>query len=78
MMMNKSHSLAFILAMIGALNWGLVGIFNWNLVDSIFGMGSTIGRIIYILVGLSAVYLIFTHKNSCKMCDDKGMNNGQM
>ena len=51
--------IAFILAMIGCLNWGLVGIFNWNLVSAIFGAGMNVGSsIIYILVLLSAIWLI--------------------
>ena len=51
--------IAFVLAMIGCLNWGLVGIFNWNLVSAIFGAGMNVGSsIIYILVLLSAIWLI--------------------
>ena len=56
--MNKLSGLdwvTFILMLIGGLNWGLIGIFNWNLVEAIFGM-TVITTIIYILVGLSAVY----------------------
>ena len=48
----------WVLVMIGGINWGLVGFFNWNLVDAIFGFG-TIARIIYALVGLSALWMIF-------------------
>jgi hypothetical protein len=46
---------ALVLIVIGGLNWGLVGLFNWNLVDAIFGFG-VLARIVYILVGASAVY----------------------
>jgi len=60
MKMNAMDWVAFILVIIGALNWGLVGAFNYNLVDSIFGIGSVIARIIYVLVGLSALYLLAT------------------
>lgn len=49
--------IAWILVVIGALNWGLVGLFNFNLVESIFGMG-TLTDIIYDIVGLSALVLI--------------------
>lgn len=49
---------AFVLVMVGALNWGLVGFFNWNLVEMLFGFG-TIARIIYALVGLSALWSIW-------------------
>ena len=50
---------AFILVAIGGINWGLVGIFDFNLVSAIFGDGTMITRAIYILVGVSALYLIF-------------------
>ena len=49
--------IAFIILMIGGLNWGLVGIFNFNLVEWIFG-GYNVGSIIiYVLVLLSAIWL---------------------
>ena len=50
--------LALVLILIGAINWGLVGIFNFNLVDAIFGAMSIISRIIYILVGISGLWAI--------------------
>ena len=65
--MKTIHIIAFILVIIGGLNWLLVA-FGWNLVDAIFGMGSVISQIIYILVGISAIVLLFTHKKDCKMC----------
>ena len=46
----------WILLFIGGLNWGLVGAFDYNLVDSIFGIDSTIAMILYILVGLAAIW----------------------
>ena len=49
---------ALILIIIGGINWGLIGFFQYNLVDSIFGISSIISRIIYALVGLSAIYSI--------------------
>lgn len=51
--------IALILLIVGGLNWGLVGIFGFDLVAAIFGSMSFISRIVYILVGLSAIYLIF-------------------
>ena len=55
-----ANIIAFILVLIGALVWGLIGIFSWNLVEAIFGLGLTVGaRIIYILVFLAALWLIF-------------------
>ncbi len=50
--------IALILVIIGAINWGLIGIFNFNLVDTIFGAMSVISRIIYALVGIAGLYSI--------------------
>jgi len=52
--------LALVLVIVGGLNWGLVGALDFNLVATIFGDMSGISRVVYVLVGLSAVYLIFT------------------
>ena len=55
-----ANYIAFILLLIGALNWGLIGIFNFNLVAWI-SMGSrVVERIIYILVLISAIWLIIS------------------
>lgn len=51
--------IALWLTIIGGLNWGLVGAFNFNLVSLLFGDMSILARIVYILVGLSAVWLIY-------------------
>lgn len=51
------YTTALVLIVIGGLNWGLVGFFDYNLVDSLFGVGSALARIIYALVGLSALYV---------------------
>jgi uncharacterized membrane protein YuzA (DUF378 family) len=50
--------LTLILVIVGGLNWGLVGILNFNLVATIFGDMSLLSRIIYSLVGISAIYLL--------------------
>ena len=60
MRLNSLDWVAYVLVIIGGINWGLVGVFEFNLVDEIFGVGSTISKLIYILVGLSAVYLLYT------------------
>lgn len=49
--------IALVLVVVGGLNWGLVGIFNFDLVATLFGNMSVLARIVYALVGLSAVYL---------------------
>lgn len=48
--------LALVLVIIGALNWGLVGLFSFDLVAAIFGAGSAFSRIIYTLVGLAGLW----------------------
>jgi len=58
--------IVLILVIIGGLNWGLIGVFDYDLVASIFGDMSALSRIIYDLVGLSAVYLIFAVKGLMK------------
>jgi len=65
--MKTVKIIAIILVIIGGLNWGLVGLFNFDLVAAIFGAMSTISRIIYTLVGLSAVYLVLIFNRIC--CD---------
>lgn len=50
----------FILVVIGGLNWGLVGFFNFDLVATIFGDMSMASRVVYSLVGLSAIYMAVT------------------
>ena len=69
----KLHKVAFILLVIGGLNWLLVGLFAWDIGALFGGQGMVISRIIYILVGLSALYEIFTHKKNCKACDSGSM-----
>ena len=56
--MKVIDTIALVLIIIGAINWGLVGIFNFNLVDAIFGSMSVISRIIYILAGISGLWAI--------------------
>ena len=54
--MKAINIAALILIIIGGINWGLIGLFNLNLVAAIFGDGSFPTRLIYILVGLAAIY----------------------
>lgn len=54
--MKIVDKIALVLIIIGAINWGLIGIFNFNLVDSIFGTMSVVSRIIYGLVGVSGLW----------------------
>jgi uncharacterized membrane protein YuzA (DUF378 family) len=67
--MKALHTVAFILVVVGGLNWGLVGAGGWNLVEMLLGSWMWVERLVYVLVGLSALYLVFTHKKSCKDCE---------
>lgn len=56
--MKIVDKISLALVIIGAINWGLIGIFNFNLVDTIFGEMSIISRIVYSLVGISGLWCI--------------------
>jgi uncharacterized membrane protein YuzA (DUF378 family) len=65
------HKIAWVLVMVGAINWGLVGIgmfmkANWNLVNMLLGSWPQVEWAVYILVGVSAVAMLF--KDNCKQC----------
>lgn len=67
--MKALHIVAFLLLVVGGLNWLLVGLFQWDLVAALFGgMASAVSRVVYTLVGLSALWELFTHKANCKRC----------
>ena len=55
--------IAYILVIIGAINWGLVGFFGFDLVATIFGDMSMLSRIVYAIVGISGIILLFTNRN---------------
>ena len=63
--MNILRITAYILVIIGALNWGLVGFFDIDLVESIFGDMSVISRIVYSLVGLSGIFMLIAGREPC-------------
>ncbi len=54
-MMKHFELIATVLILIGGLNWGLVGLFNYNLVSSLLGDGSTMTKAVYGLVGVCAL-----------------------
>lgn len=65
--------MAFILAIVGALNWGLVGVgmlmqADYNLVYMLVGSWPSLEALVYVLVGLSGVALLVTHRSDCKAC----------
>ena len=74
--------LVAVLSAIGAINWGLVGLFNFDLVVFLLGSMPMLVKVVYILVGICGVLLLFTcqciHKN-CKMSDSSNSyNNSQV
>ncbi len=64
--MSILQKIALVITIIGAINWGLIGIFDYNLVDSLFGNASVLSRIVYISVavaGLLNIALLFLRNN---------------
>lgn len=59
---------AFILLVVGGLNWLLIALFNFNLVEAVLGSWPMLVKVVYVLVGLSAVYELLTHKKNCPLC----------
>lgn len=59
MKLNPIEKTSYILLVIGGVNWGLVGWLDYNLVDEIFGVGSTLSRVIYAVVGVAALHVIY-------------------
>lgn len=68
--MKWLHYVSYTLLWVGGLNWGLIGLFNFNLVESLGFPGSLV-NLVYILVGVSAVYIAVTHMGECKVCNKK-------
>lgn len=66
--MKALHMAAFTLVVVGALNWGLWGLLNYNLVASLLG---PVEKLVYVLVGAAGVYLLLVHKQECKVCSSK-------
>ena len=54
--MKALNIITLLLVIVGGLNWGLVGLFDFDLVATIFGAGSLLSRVVYILVGVSALW----------------------
>lgn len=70
-MYNFFKSISYILVLVGALNWGLVGAFDFDLVSAIFGVDTLLTNITYILIGLSAIVSLITvmmHQREHQVC----------
>jgi uncharacterized membrane protein YuzA (DUF378 family) len=65
--------IAFLLVVIGGLNWGLVGIggfldSNWNVVNLLLGSWPSVEWAVYVLVGLATLWIVVKHSKECKVC----------
>jgi len=67
--MKKLHCVTYILIVVGGLNWLLVALFKWDIGQIFGGQEAVVSRIIYLLVGVSAVLEVATHKTLCKQCE---------
>lgn len=66
--MKLLKKVSYILLLIGGLNWGLVGLFQFDLVEKVLGDMTMASRLVYVLVGISALCIIFTHCK-CRNCN---------
>ena len=66
------HTVSFILLLVGGLNWLLVGLAGWDVGALFGGMSAMLSRVIYILVGLAAIYEVTSHKKNCRACGGSG------
>ncbi len=65
--METLQKIALIFTIIGAINWGLIGFFDFNLVANLFGDTSMLTRVIYMIVGIAGIiniYTLFSHIES--------------
>lgn len=62
--MKALNLITLILVIVGGLNWGLVGAFNFDLVATLFGDGAILSRLVYVLVGLSALWQLIPLANA--------------
>lgn len=74
----KLHAIAFILVIVGGLNWGLIALGNWmgsnlNVVNLILGSYPMIENLVYLLVGISALVILVGHKKGCRECNPSGV-----
>lgn len=59
MKMKELDWLAYVLVTVGALNWGLIGAFRFDLVQTILGTSPALVQLVYVLVGLSGLYMLW-------------------
>ena len=74
--MKILHMVASVLLWVGGINWGLIGLYallnngasGWNVVHMILGQWPMVEAVVYVLVGVSALWLLVTHRKTCKEC----------
>lgn len=69
--MKAMDVIAMVLLIVGGLNWGLVGAFDFNLVAAIFGEDTTVTNVVYVLVGLAALWSLFTWRGMHNRLSDQ-------
>lgn len=69
--MKSLHMVTWVLLVVGGLNWGLEAL-GYNLVYMLLGGMPMLEKLVYLLVGLSAVYELVTHKKNCRVCGNSG------
>ena len=74
--MKSLHIAAFVLLIVGGLNWLLLGVFQWEIGMLFGGASALISRVIYILIGLAAIYELVTHKTACRACGSGETSSG--
>jgi uncharacterized protein len=60
--MRILNIIALTLVILGGLNWGLIGLFNYNLIAALFGVGTAMTNIVYVIIGLASVYAFYLFK----------------
>ncbi len=68
MNVKLTHMIAFLLVIVGGLNLGFMGFFEFNVIKLILGSIPIFENITYVLMGLSALYLLYAHKKDCRIC----------
>ncbi len=63
--MGTLNMVGHVLLIVGGLNWGLVGFFEFNLVEKVLGAGTSASRVVYALVGLSALWALSKCRSGC-------------
>ena len=66
--MKLLHMVAFALVIVGAVNWGLVGLLSFNLVTTLLGSMPMVENVVYVLVGAAGLFEAATHLQRCKTC----------